>query len=273
MGFTAGSWRARTGFERRCVGSAKRARGAVELWDDSDWWTERRFLERRRLQISAALSLVFHLALVVFLTQSSTPSVFPMNHIVTVDLIAALPSPAAPAPPPKAIPAPPAPKKIVLPKEAAPLRKKPVKAEPAKPVKPAEMKYDDALAQLREEMGEDANELEESREEDAALIATAEPAQSGQHVDPVLAAWVLATKRHVRASFVTPPEFLDRGLVTGLTVRLSSAGDILGTPQVSRSSGDPYWDDNSIRAVLKASPLPAPPEAGIWSFNFHSEDR
>lgn len=36
--------------------------------------------------------------------------------------------------------------------------------------------------------------------------------------------------------------------------------------------GNPWYDENVVRAIQKASPLPAPPEAGEWAFVFVPED-
>ena len=41
---------------------------------------------------------------------------------------------------------------------------------------------------------------------------------------------------------------------------------------VISSSGDPYFDDNAVRAVMMVSPLPPPPRAGVTVFVFRSED-
>ena len=38
-------------------------------------------------------------------------------------------------------------------------------------------------------------------------------------------------------------------------------------------SGDPFWDDSAIRAILKASPLPPPPgRPGEWNISFPSRE-
>ena len=42
-------------------------------------------------------------------------------------------------------------------------------------------------------------------------------------------------------------------------------------PRVSISSGDLYYDENTVRAVLMVNPLPAPPRAGVTVFVFRSE--
>ena len=76
-----------------------------------------------------------------------------------------------------------------------------------------------------------------------------------------------------RSVWVNPPEFVGRGLRTELRVELRADGTVVGDPQVLRSSGDPYADDNAVRALKKASPLPAPPEAGAQTFIFVPEAR
>ena len=38
------------------------------------------------------------------------------------------------------------------------------------------------------------------------------------------------------------------------------------------SSGNPNFDDNAVRAVLQASPLPAPPASGDWPVLFNPTD-
>ena len=85
--------------------------------------------------------------------------------------------------------------------------------------------------------------------------------------------WVGAVRRHLRSRYVTPPEFLDRVLVTRLRVVLTADGEVLGAPEVVAGSGDPFFDDNAIRTAMNASPLPPPPEAGTWTFDFSSESR
>jgi TonB family protein len=151
--------------------------------------------------------------------------------------------------------------------------------EPA-PVRPApdpELSYEEAMAALDQELGVD---------ETAELLAPAtpgeisgEPAEStgqpassrGVVVSPELAAWSLETRRRIQSVWVTPAAFRGRGLATSLELRLSATGEVLGEPRVVGSSGDPYFDDNAVRAVLKANPLPPPPKPGQRVFVFRSE--
>ncbi len=206
--------------------------------------------------------------------------------VISVDLMASLPGPATPQKPvatqkpaaklPKPVPkpppkAPPKVKKIVLPKKAPSATRKVRKVDrPPKRVKPEELDYSDAMAKLREELGE-----AEPSPEVVAKVEAPRPPSSGEkgiRVDPKVAAWMLAVKRHVRAGWITPPEFLDRDLNTRLVVDLAADGRVLGQPRVVISSGDPFWDDSAIRAVLRASPLPPPPGPGEWPFGFPSQE-
>jgi colicin import membrane protein len=157
----------------------------------------------------------------------------------------------------------PPPKRVVLPKQApAAVPKR--RAEP----KPDPLTYDDALSALREELGEELVEPAPA-EAEASVVAP----EAAQQIDPELASWVRATRRHLRERWVTPPEFLNRGLVTVVEVTLATNGAVRGDPRVVRSSGDPYWDENAVRAMLATAPLPAPPSSGVWTFVFHAEQR
>ena len=224
---------------------------------------------RRELRRRLAYSLLGHL-LAVGALAATPPSVQrPLPPVVTIDLVAApRPAPApSPAPAPKPAPAPPAPKKTILPRDPAPVSEKKVavaKPKPRRP-RPEELDYEDALSKLREELGEDT----------AAEAPEAEPTEvvEGEAVaSPEYVRWVIDVKRHVRATFVTPPEFTGRGLRTCLTVILTSSGDVLGTPRVDATSGDPFWDDNAARAILRATPLPPPPEPGSQPFCFAADE-
>ena len=63
-----------------------------------------------------------------------------------------------------------------------------------------------------------------------------------------------------------PPESRD------LEVKLDAAGNVKGKPRIARRSGNPWYDDGVVRSIQKASPLPAPPEAGAWTFVFTSDE-
>jgi len=244
-------------------------------WSDS-WEADFAAARRRRFLALLSASFAFHLlvmAALVLVPKSSRPALPP---VISIDLVS-LPAPPAaararPAPPPRPV----VPKKILLPKKPPALREKPRKVKPVlrKP-RPKEMEYGDAMAQLRSELGETAPETAPREVEQPGPSASeAEPAAAGGSlVSKEVLAWVIDTRRHVRSKYITPPEFLNRSLETHLRVVLAASGEVIGVPEVVRSSGDPFWDDNAVRAILSASPLPAPPEAGAWPFSFPSQDR
>jgi len=208
---------------------------------------------------------------------------------------------AAPEPPPT--PAPPMPKAPVqvLPenepqpqkKVEQPPEKKPkevAKAEskpktPAKePVKKAEqqpeesLSLDDAMKSLNEELGEDeTTDLlapAPSRPADRPVAESGGAAESraGASVNPQDAAWGLAMRRRIQSKWVTLSQYQGRGLVTVLALELTAAGELIGDPEVVRTSGDPFFDDHAVQGVLMAKPLPVPPRAGRLILIFPSEE-
>ena len=134
------------------------------------------------------------------------------------------------------------------------------------------------MAALDDELGVDetADLLQATPAPVESEVSSGQPESSdtsraGAVVSPELAKWNLATKRLIQSRWVTPANFRNRGLATTLELRLSASGDVIGTPKIIGSSGDPYFDDNAVSAVLKAAPLPPPPKPGRRSFLFNAE--
>ena len=195
-------------------------------------------------------------------------------------------APVAPAPPPEVVAPPPpvvrAPVQVLPEETPGRLRKalpEPQRVVPLEP-KPEPRRqrrqrakafsYEDAMAALDDELGLD---------ESAALLQpppgpTVEPDESSSRARAVVSSemleWTEATTRRLQSKWVTPTSFRGRGLATSLELELSASGQVLGTPRVLRSSGDPYFDENAVRAVLMVD-LPAPPRAGVTVFVFRSE--
>jgi TonB family protein len=256
----------------------------------NEWLDAQHADDQRQFQRLLVASFAVHAMAFAIAAFAPSPDPPPLPQVLRVDLVAGLPAPraAAPAPAAKKAPAPapapappkalPQPKQVVLPKEA-PKAVPPVKKKVAPPPRPKEVDYEDAMAQLRNEMGEsvpDPRVVEDVS--DADLLATTRGATSdaatgtgGSTLDKDTARWVLETQRHVRDRWITPPEFLNRSLTTVVEVELTALGDVVGKPGVRRSSGDPFFDDNAVRAVMKSSPLPAPPRSGKWTFSFSEE--
>jgi len=248
---------------------------------------ERERQYRRWLLVSAAA----HVALaVVFLVSPRSGSRVALPGVVRVDLVAAAPArpapapvkaPAKPAPPkpapkpvPKPPPPPPVPEKKVLPTEPTAPKPKPKpepRAEPAAEPAPAEPEpdYEDVMAQLREQAGEDA----------PSPAAAAVPGPGGRAaagggdviVSPEELAWMRRAKAHVTQAWVLAPGFRAQPLEAEVEVRVGPTGEVLDV-RLSRRSGNPWFDESVERAVRKASPLPPPPEADEWPFVFRPQD-
>ncbi len=243
---------------------------------------EVRRAEMRRLLLFSTLGHVLVLGLFFALPNPSSAPALP--GIISVDLVSAPPGAPAPkpkaAPKPKPQPVPPAPpkpkpppkpvaKKVVLPTEAPAAIPKP-KPAPAKP-KEKEVEYDDLLDQLRAEAGE------EEPPPEPVKTAAASPVEggggrTGVRVPPEVAAWLRDARIHVRNAWVLPPGFRLQPLEAYVAVELDAAGNVIGSPRIERSSGNPWYDESVTRAISKASPLPAPPQAGRWDFVFRPED-
>lgn len=231
-----------------------------------------------------ALSVAFHGSLLALLV--TAPFSFMrepagrLPGVISVDLVAApphLPKPAAvhvPAPVPVPVPVPeskpkptqkPIQKKTVLPKQATrdPARRAP---EP-KPV--VQEEYADVLAQLRAERGEAAPERSTTVTAAAARTTPApRSAGVGRTVSPEVAAWMRRTKAHIKRNWVLPPGFRTQDLETHVLVDIDARGRVRHDPRVTRPSGNPWYDEGVVRAILRSSPLPAPPEADHWPFVF-----
>jgi outer membrane biosynthesis protein TonB len=234
-------------------------------------------LERREFRRLLVVSALAHLALGLFLGFSPGGEVVMPQGVIAVELVAApaasapvraapAPKPAPPAPPP-----PPEPKQVVLPKEPAPppAPKPAAEAKPKPEPKPAapasEKDYADVLSELREEAGDEA-----------PAPAPAQTAQigspTGQPVPPEFLAWERKARIHIRQNWVVPPSFRNQPLRTSITVELDAAGGVVGEPRIVKRSGNPWYDEGVVRSIQKASPLPAPPEAGEWSFVFVADE-
>ncbi len=241
-------------------------RRAYQAGDDPEFGRRREF--RARLLASA----IAHAAVLLVFAFTPAPAARPLPPVVTIDLLSRMPGAPALARARPARPAPPKPSKIVLPRQAPVARARPVKVSPRPRARPKELEYADALAKLRDELGEATPEAIADEPGQSQELASA-MGGAGQPASRELLDWIRDTKRHVRQTYITPPEFLNRGLITCVEVLLTSDGRVIGEPALLRTSGDPFWDDNAARAVSRASPLPPPPSEGEWTFCFPSEER
>jgi len=167
-----------------------------------------------------------------------------------------------------------------------PTPKEVAKAEAPKPpptppkAKPQES-YDDVLAGLRAERGEDRPDPVErptrtaSAAKPGAAGSAAAPgtlASGSASVSPEIASWLRAVRLHVGQAWVLPEGLRRERLETQVEVELDAKGNVLSEPKVTRRSGNPWYDESVVRAIQKASPLPPPPEPGRQAFVFRPED-
>ena len=233
-------------------------------------------MRRRDFRRFVMISSTLHLGVALLLLLAPLmPVVTPLPGVISFDLVAAPSTPrAAPvAPRPRPKPKPPAPAPVILPEKpmADPEpRPAPQKPPPPEPEAPVEREYTDVLAQLRAELGEEEPVEREEPVQTAALGAGG----SGppRPVSPEVAAWLRQARIHVRKTWVVPAGFRTQSLQAVIEVELDAGGAVLGEPRVVRRSGNPWYDDGVVRSIRKASPLPAPPQAGAWTFVMLSDD-
>jgi colicin import membrane protein len=262
------------------------------------WHDEYDLDDRRRLRNAMLFSLALHGSIFAAFAVTPARSVAPMPQVLAIELVAAPPTAARasrpkPAPPPAQTPAP-APPVVKAPVQVLPeetpgriLKAKPKvvakakpKPEPAirRPRKEKALSYEEAMADALADEDETADLLKALRAPAAADSSgqpeasdASETKRTGAVVSPELLAWNRATQRRIQSKWVTPPSFRGRGLATSLELQLSASGVVIGTPKVVGTSGDPFFDDNAVRAVMTVAPLPPPPKAGRRIFLFRSE--
>jgi outer membrane biosynthesis protein TonB len=245
-------------------------------------------LRQREFRRFVGWSAGAHLAMLGFAVISPfSGSHIDPSQVIAVDLVslpasALAPSPPAPAPkkasPPEAKPVPPAPeppkpKEIVLPKnpEREPSKPKP-KPKEATPQPEPEKDLEDLLADMRKEAGEaEPAPTPEAAPQETAVAPTGVTGATVA-VSPEVLAWMRKAKVHVKGAWVVPPGFRREALETHVTVELDASGAVVGEPEVTKRSGNPWYDDGVVRGLQKASPLPPPPSAGEWKFVFLPED-
>jgi outer membrane biosynthesis protein TonB len=212
-------------------------------------------------------------------------------RVISVELVAASPAaparaaPAAPAAPaakpaPPKPPPPPKPKQIVLPEKSQ--TPKPKSEPERKPrerevFKEPETKEEKSLEELLAEMRGDADAppAPTGSDEPVETAVAPSPGATSGTGDPLSAEerdWHARVIRKMKGIWVVPPGFRTQPLETHVMVSLDAAGNILGSPRITRRSGNPWYDESVLRGLTKASPLPPPPEAGDWPMVFEPTD-
>ena len=236
-----------------------------------------------------AWSALVHLGALGLVMAAPSASRDAPPRVISVELVEPPPSaaPQKPAPAPVAKPAPPKPppppkpKQTVLPEN--PTQPKPKAKPEPKPEKPPEKeifeepdeKQEKSLEELMAELRGDSAEPAPAPAEPVETARVPSPGATSGTGDPLSAeerTWHAQVIRRMKGIWVVPPGFRTQPLETHVMVRLDAAGNILGEPQITRRSGNPWFDDGVIIGLTKANPLPPPPEAGEWPMVFKPED-
>ncbi len=227
---------------------------------------------RRYLVASSVLHL---LGFGVLAGSTAIPSVSPPAAL-TIDLTLALPSSASkPRAAARSKPKPPRKAPVILPTHPSmpkpQAKPTPGPTPPEEDEEPNEVEYEDLMAQLRSDAGEPDPRAEPAEQPVQTAASGGGGGGPGVPVAPELAAWMRASRIHVRRSWVVPPAFEMARLIVEIQIELDVSGNVRGNPNVVRRSGNLWYDQNVVRSIQKASPLPAPPEAGTWTFVFYSD--
>jgi colicin import membrane protein len=140
-------------------------------------------------------------------------------------------------------------------KKQAELKKK---EEETKKLKTEAKKKEDALEKERVAKEMEAKRLAQEKADLAAKLAKEQAAaQSSLH-----AKYIQLIQNHVKRQIVEPPNLQGNPLVE-FDVVLIPGGEVL-TVKLRRPSGIPAYDAAVERAILKASPLPLPPDPALF---------
>lgn len=118
-----------------------------------------------------------------------------------------------------------------------------------------------ARSELRQQLAREEAAIRAQRQ-DAELRALLAREASAR----ALATWTDKIRAKIRGNIILPPSMAGNPEAI-FDVVLLPTGDVLGTPRLRRSSGDPRYDDAVLRAILKSSPLPRPDDPNVFTRN------
>ena len=200
-------------------------------------------------------------------------SVVPVSAIPTAKV--AEPAPAPPKPEEVAPPPPPPPPEMattVLPKD--PLKKpKPKRPEPVREVEPEPNKEPEQvdLDQLLNDLREEIPASPAPTPKPTQTAAVAGPSGPGVLVSAEEYLWIQRVIAHVKPNWTVAPGFRGQRIATSVRVTLTASGEVIDF-EITRRSGNPWYDESVERAVHKSSPLPRPPRDGDWNITFDAGD-
>ncbi|HSH06289.1 MAG TPA: energy transducer TonB [Burkholderiales bacterium] len=162
---------------------------------------------------------------------------------------------AAPKPEPKPKPKP------VAKVEPKPKPKPAPKVEAKPKPKPQPSPSVAARNEMRAELAREEAAIRAQRQEAELRALLAREARAR-----ALASWTDKIRAKIRGNIILPPAMTGNPEAI-FDVVLLPTGDVLGTPRLRRSSGDPRYDDAVLRAILKSSPLPRPDDPNVFTRN------
>ena len=213
---------------------------------------------------SIALAVAVHVLLAIFLIygirwQTERP------EAVEVELVQAVPTPAAEPPPPAPEPKPePVPEPKIEPKPAPPPAKPDIAIkEKPKPKEEPKPKFDPFQEQLRRE----AEQINQRKAADAASaeLAQMKASQASAAHSKAVADYLSKIRAKIRGNIVLPPDVKGNPEAAFDVTQLPS-GEILGA-KLRKTSGNAALDAAIERAILKSNPLPKPDQAGLFDRN------
>ena len=250
------------------------ASGAAFASDDSIF----RYGSRQHgLWRSAGLAAAVHLALIGLLVvgvhmQSHAP------EVVTVELWEPPPAPQPVVEAPKPPPPPPAPKVAEKPPPAPEIKKPDIavrekpkpkpKPKPAPPRRDVEsekrMREQLALEQKRIDQSLKAAEQARQERELRELIAR----QQAEAASRAVAGWTDKIRQKIKGNIIYDLSLVKPNAEAIYDVTLLPTGEVLGA-SMSKSSGNPGYDEAVYRAILKSSPLPKPDSPSVFQRQLH----
>lgn len=128
-------------------------------------------------------------------------------------------------------------------------------------------------AQRKQEEQHKADEARRQRENDDLLkqqLAQEDKERADlkrkRELDALLDRYVAVLQNRVTRNWIRPPT-ARAGMTCTVHVRLIPSGEVVEARTV-KSSGDPAFDSSAEKALLRASPLPPPPDPTLRDFDF-----
>ncbi len=152
---------------------------------------------------------------------------------------------------------------VVQPKADINLAKKKVpEIKPVDTKKPVEIRKPvETKTPVEGPQGEEARPAQPSAEE---IERARQMAQAQAAITSEIGKYVGLIRSKIRRNIVMPPD-VPFGVKAEFDVVLIPGGSVLSA-QLSKSSGKPAYDSAVERAILKAQPLPLPPDVGMFNY-------